>query len=693
MPDSRWRRALVLLFPALLPPLQLFLFGPHTLYSNNQQEFSAPFWNIGVHLVPAIFGVTSVLVFVGVALPERLFRHYVAGLVGVGIVLWIQGNLIVADYGVLNGEDIDWSSHAWRNRYEPVLWVALPALLVVFARRLFPTAVFASRVLVALQIVLLAVTAAKADPDARAKWEGPPDAIFEVSSKQNVFHFVLDGFQSDVFLDIVEADRAEMDRRFSGFTFFANHSGAFPTTIVSIPAMLTGQVYRNQEPMRRFMNRHFKRASIFGVMRSQGYQVDAISGLQFDKASATNYYRLPTPYVSYDAYVRFTAWQLADLSLFRHSPHLLKPAIYNGQSWRLQNMFGQDNADTAGRRHLPVNGEAFLRDFTPRLRVGHDRPLYKYVHVGVPHWPMTLDADCNYIGVKRASRELYSGQARCAVKRVAEFLDRLRELGLYDSSMVVISSDHGVALPPDGFTGDRDIFGGPLSNLSGSALALLVVKPPQANGPVRISQAPTTISDIPATIVDTMGLKNPFGGTPAMKVDETAPRPRAFAVYPWSSSDWYADHFPHMDVFTIDGSMIDGQAWKTEDPIYAPGIDVGGRSRGFYRPERGGPGITFRWSGGNAYLHAPPDAKGLELMVRSAAPTPQTLTVEIRGTVVDTRKLTDHEWHTLRYQIPPRPAGAESDNEWVVMRVDPIWRPRGDGRRLGVMTRDLKWSN
>ncbi len=692
MSDSRWRRALLVLFPALFPPLQLFVFGAHTLYASNQQEFSAPFWNIGVHLLPLVAGITAALVLVGMFLPEKLFRHYVVGLVGVGIVLWIQGNLIVGDYGVLNGEDIDWSSHAWRNRYEPVLWVALPTICVVFARKLFTTAVFASRVLVALQIVLVAATAAKADPEARAKWEGPPDAIFEVSSKQNVFHFVLDGFQSDVFLDIVEADRAEMDRRFSGFTFFANHAGAFPTTIVSIPAMLTGHAYRNQEPMRRFMNRHFKGGSIYGVMRSQGYQVDVVSGLQYDKASATNYYRLPTPYVTYEAYVRFTAWQLADLSLFRHSPHLLKPAIYNDQSWRLQNTFGQQNADTAGRRHLPVNGEAFLRDFTPRLHVGHDRPLYKYVHVGIPHWPMTLDADCNYIGINRASRELYTGQARCAVRRVAEFLDKLRQLGLYDTSLVLISSDHGIAIPPDGFSGDRETVGGPLSNMSGSALALLVVKPPNGSGPLVISQAPTTIGDIPATIVDTLGLNNPFPGVSAMKVDEHAARLRSFAVYPWSSADWKADHFPYMDVFTINGPVIDGQAWKAEDPIYAKDIDVGGRSRGFYPPERGGPGVTFRWSGPVSYLHAPPDAKGVELAVRSASTTPQTLAVEIRGRVIDTRKLTDNEWHTIRYEFGAKPKDAQPDAEWIVLRVDPVWRPRGDGRRLGVMTRDVKWN-
>jgi hypothetical protein len=53
--------------------------------------------------------------------------------VAIGVVFWIQGNLIVGDYGVLNGEAIDWSGHAWRNRYEPLLWIGLPAAAVVFA--------------------------------------------------------------------------------------------------------------------------------------------------------------------------------------------------------------------------------------------------------------------------------------------------------------------------------------------------------------------------------------------------------------------------------------------------------------------------------------------------------------------------------------------------------------------------------
>ena len=126
------------------------------------------------------------------------------------------------------------------------------------------------------------------------------------------------------------------------------------------------------------------------------------------------------------------------------------------------------------------------------------------------HWPVSVDANCEYVGAQSLRRPNYTNQSHCAVRRVGEFLGKLRELGLYDSSLIVVSSDHGVALPPEGFPGDRDIFGGPLSEMSGSSLALLVVKPPHSTGPLRISASPSAISDVPATIVDTLGLENPF---------------------------------------------------------------------------------------------------------------------------------------------------------------------------------------
>ena len=67
---------------------------------------------------------------------------------------------------------------------------------------------------------------------------------------------------------------------------------------------------------------------------------------------------------------------------------------------------------------------------------------------------------------------------------------------------------------------------GDLSVIAGKAMALLLVKPPNRRGPLRVSSAPTAITDIPATIADLLGVKHSLPGMPALKLAEDQPRPR-----------------------------------------------------------------------------------------------------------------------------------------------------------------------
>ena len=69
-----------------------------------------------------------------------------------------------------------------------------------------------------------------------------------------------------------------LDRSLSGAVFFANHTGAFPTTIASIPAMLTGKVYRNDRPLQRYVRDILKEGSLFKSLRAGGYRVDSRIG-------------------------------------------------------------------------------------------------------------------------------------------------------------------------------------------------------------------------------------------------------------------------------------------------------------------------------------------------------------------------------------------------------------------------------
>jgi len=685
MTGGRWRQRLRdSIGPVLLVVLPLCLFGPFTIFSGNQQEFSAPFGALIRPVLLAGAGTAAVLLALGIVLPPRAFPVFVALLFAFGLVLWIQGNFLVADYGPFTGAAIDWSLESWRNPYEIALWTAVPVLAVIGAKRVVRIAPFASAVLVVLQSAALVTSAIQNDSEELARWQGPSDSMFELSRTRNVIHIVLDAFQSDVFGEILEEERSSLDRSFSGAIFFANHAGAFPTTIASIPAMLTGKVYRNDRPLQRYVRDILKEGSIFTALRESGYRVDSSTGMHHGRESATNFYRLQRPYVSFDDYVSFTSWQLADLSLFRHAPHILRPAIYNDESWRLQAIFGA--RDTGARRHSAGNGSVILDEFARKLTTATDEPVYKYVHVGIPHRPVVLNGRCEFVGVVRSTRASYKEQARCAVRRVSAILDRLREIGAYDNTFVVISSDHGLQLPPPQFVNNRPTPMGNLEVIAGHAMALLVVKPLGSQGAVRVSRAPTSITDIPATILDGVGVAARLPGEPALRLGGDASRVRPFAMYDWERDDWGQNYFETLDILDINGAVLDGKSWTLMNTIYEPAAGEAARVRGLYELHRSQSGPDYRWSMPDVFFHAPARSRTFEMKVRSIAPEPQTVTVYDGDQALGAVTLRDQSWVTIAHTLPPP---ARPDAHWVHVHVEPSWRPRGTVRRLGVQTRDV----
>ena len=199
--------------------------------------------------------------------------------------------------------------------------------------------------LIALQAAFL-TTRSAGRPRTRSEWRGPSEAMFEVSRKQNAFHIVLDGFHSDVFSEILEAERPVMDREFSGFVFFEDHAGAFPTTMVSLPAMLTGTAYRQEQPLQKYIRDHFKNGSIFsaargGIPRGQrhGNAVRQPVGHEFlSHAEAVRQLRGVHAVRGLAARRSFSVPACAASS---------EAADLQQSAWRLQNAFGENLGETA----------------------------------------------------------------------------------------------------------------------------------------------------------------------------------------------------------------------------------------------------------------------------------------------------------------------------------------------------------
>ena len=160
-------------------------------------------------------------------------------------------------------------------------------------------------------------------------------------------------------------------------------------------------------------------------------------------------------------------------------------------------------------------------------------------------------------------------------------LDRLRQLDLYDRSAIVVTSDHGTARFPQSDSTLAAIAspaGTSLHALELNATPLLLVKPFGAGGPLRTSDAPTAIADLPATLLDLAGLPNALGtGTSVLALDPARRRERTYAHHSWSlrltANTWASPWFDVLHLFTIEGRVGDPAAWRYREALFGPARD------------------------------------------------------------------------------------------------------------------------
>ena len=672
--------------PAFLLVGVVFLIGTHTIYTWNVDEFLLPYYDM---LVPRLLAVAIVswglLITPGVFLTSRLVKVYAALLFGVSFLFWVQGNLWVGDYGVLDGSAIDFAPLAWRVPYELGIWVGVLVASVIFFRPVSRVAPFASLVFLSLQCLASIVAH---DGERRVQWAEPPAEIYEFSSGQNVILVVLDEFQSDLFAELVEHDRRWFDEQFSGFVYFADHAGAFPTTSLSMPAMLTGQTYRNDGPVREFVRGAFGQASILSGLYRSGFGVDVASILSTawvddwfpdEEGAATvaaTRMSIPKPYVGVEDYREFTARQLIELSVFRHVPHIAKEALDRHPEW-LEEFLAAESQDSlsAERQHEARSSQAFFSQFVDRMSVGQRGSVFKLLHLGIPHLPVVVDAGCTFVGRIPFTRDAYLGKSRCAVDLVSTFLDRLRELDLYDESLIVISSDHGTDLLPRGFTGDprSSLTPQQLRATAGTGHALMLVKLPRSNGPLVASVAPTTHTDLPATLFDLLGLPHGFPGTPMFDRDPLASRTRAYGMYDVRQR-FPTGYLDRLDVINIEGRLLDGEGWIYDRSILPPDLDLSASEIDFGSDDASphlGPGwsrgtseqvdgktVTFVWGrGGRAvtFLSLPPVAARLMLRVSAAEARNRVIGVELDGQLLGDVTVRGDQFQDVELEIPGNP--------------------------------------
>ncbi len=573
---ARGRQSLVSAAFGAILAAHLTLFTPLTLYLGNSNEFTADFSSMLPYLLRFLLLFSVLAALVGSLLSPKGGRVYILLLATLGLMAWVQSNFLVWDYGPLNGRQIDWSQATWRGWLDLLIWI----LAIYFAVRL---AGQAGRVLLnvavaifALQIVTsLVLAASNAAEIKRAAAAMPNDdalaQLYDFSATHNVLHLVMDGFQADIFEELVnESERGELvGEAFSGFTFYRNNVSAFPYTHMSLPALISGKIYKNQVPIKEFRRSAFAEDSILKAVQDAGYELD-IAAMEV----LANWYKMGGYTNSFDvnnslhvdalqAVVDESAHML-DLSLFRVTPHFVKRFIYNQQRWRVQPLVS--NSET--NQLMYFSHRHFLRRWHDSMTATREAPVYKMLHLMLSHNPMVVNEGCEYAGrVLYAQRENVLNQSRCSLQEAARILRKMKSLGIYDNSLIVIMGDHGAWVRPKGLKVETDADGNAKSSLMRSSqhalsLPLLAIKTPGADGPLRTSNIPTWTADVPDTISASLNLGVDFGRSNILALSADEQRARSFHFYEYRRGELDAEYLPPIQEYVVEGDVYDTSSWR-----------------------------------------------------------------------------------------------------------------------------------
>ena len=408
--------------------------------------------------------------------------------------------------------------------------------------------------------------------DAPAR-QGGLDEMSRFSAGENVVHIVMDGFQSSLFREVLDADPA-LARKLDGFLYYPDTLATAEITELSFAAFLAGQDYRNDVSLRE----HLRRSGVVGagspahapglpgLAARAGFRVTAATPhhMFFKTAPGEEQYFffVPMPYRPDTTPVEVADYQAAsigDLVLFRSAPLVARDWVYNGGRWRLSKWFAPD-LELSTWHHVSMR---YLSDVIERFTLSGEPATYKLFHLMTPHDPFVTNGDCTVADQALPwLRKHIRHQARCALLKVSELLAKLDAAGLYDNATVLIHGDHGINLP----LYNRPLVpydeSGNIPPRPGNSNPLLLLKPPGRRGTIETVDTQVSLSDIPKTLSVLLDLENEFGGIDLLN-EQPASRTRWFSSsYPDVKDSLKNGRFTRWNRYAVTGPVTSEGSWR-----------------------------------------------------------------------------------------------------------------------------------
>ena len=578
MSNKYKKNNLIAYWLVLILIIEIFILIPTSLYLGNISEFSDSLLVIFQWYKIPVLIFSTFFILINMSLKGKLHEKYLSLLSAIAFLFWLFGFVIFWDYGLLNGTTINWSENSWRGWIDITIWIVVITASLMYSKRFKKIFIPISSFLVIAQLLIMLFTAYPNRDEIFTKsikvnGNDSLRKIYQFSSQYNVLHLFLDGYQSDIFDDLINykgLGKIYKDS-FVGFTFFDETISAFPYTRFSIPSFIGNKIYDNKISKDSFVKSVFEGESVFNIAHKNNMEIDIVTEEYwmpfFTKGIYNNSYTLKGK--GEESLKTTNAVQIFDLTLFRLAPYFIKRYIHNDQKWLFSSLFTLDEK----MNYRYFSHTKFFEDFTKNLTVSNRSPVYKMIHIMNTHNPMVVNKVCEYAGgTLPTTRFNLTIQSKCTLDLVYQLFEKMKELGIYNNTLIVVHADHGGWVTAKRFNQAKvsKILDKPiLPSMVSLASPLLAIKPINSKGQFNVSHKLVSLTDIPDTISTLMNWKVDFGSESVFTEKNSLTRTRKYYFYYWQKDAWTTDYTGPIYEYYINGSHYD-TPWELNNIIYPP---------------------------------------------------------------------------------------------------------------------------
>lgn len=213
--------------PLFLLLFTLLIFGPIDLFFSNMSILDFSISDVAGRFIPLTLGLFLTFDLLISLSKGLLYQLLISLLLGGSIAVFIQGNFLNLDLGLLDGTTIDWSFYTTSMIMNALVWIlilAIPIFVSIFYKRIITRIVIPiSVILISTQaIVLTGNLITHSTPKNEFYFLSSKDQ-FTLSSTKNIVVLSLDRVPNSL-MDSVLEENPEIESQFSDFTRYINNT-------------------------------------------------------------------------------------------------------------------------------------------------------------------------------------------------------------------------------------------------------------------------------------------------------------------------------------------------------------------------------------------------------------------------------------------------------------------------------------